>query len=134
MRAVLDTNVLISGIFWSGSPSKILDAWTDEKFNIVVSEPILAEYSRVLKNFEKRKKRTDGIARSWILYIAQNSILVEVSKEFKICRDPFDDMFLECAVSGRAEYIISGDQDLLEVKEFMSRKVITPSEFLKKLK
>jgi uncharacterized protein len=123
MRAVLDTNILISGIFWSGSPYKVLEAWINDKFELIVSEETLIEYSRVLKEFEKKGKGSTEVANTWILFIAQNSKLVQVVNKVKICRDPFDDMFLSLAVAGGAKYM----------KEYMNVEILTATQFLREL-
>lgn len=130
---VLDTNVLISGIFWKGSSYKVIEAWVSGKFEMIVSEDILMEYSRVLKDFEKKKKNTNEITQAWIFFIAQNTTLLEVKKKVKVCRDPFDDMFLDLAIVGNAKYIVSGDKDLLDIKEFMNVEILTANAFLKRL-
>ena len=133
MRIVLDTNILISGIFWKGTPYKVLEAWMDNKYELIVSEEVLMEYSRILKDFETKRKGSDGVAKSWILFIAQNSTLLKVKKKVKVCRDPFDDMFLSLAVAGNAKFIVSGDNDLLDMKEFMNVEIVTAGNFLKEL-
>jgi len=133
MRIVLDTNILVSGIFWKGTPYKVLEAWIDDKFEMIVSEDVLMEYSRILKGFEKKKKGSAEVAKSWILFIAQNSTLLKVKKKVKVCRDPFDDMFLSLAIAGNAKFIVSGDKDLLDMKEFMNVEILTASSFLKQL-
>ena len=56
IRAVVDTNVFISGIFWSGTPMKVLEAWTDGKFKLIVSNEILVEYERVFEELNKKAK------------------------------------------------------------------------------
>jgi putative PIN family toxin of toxin-antitoxin system len=133
VRVVLDTNIFISGIFWKGTPHRVLEAWMSDKFELVVSEDVLMEYSRILKDFEAKKKGTDGIAKSWILFIAKNSTLLKVKKKVKVCRDPFDDMFLSLAVAANAKFIVSGDNDLLDMKEFMNVKILNAGSFLKEL-
>ena len=134
MRVVLDTNILISGIFWKGTPATILERWVNGEFEVLVSEPILTEYSRVLQEFERKKKGSDGLSRSWILFVAQNATLIEAKKRVKVCRDPNDDMFLECALAGRAKLIVSGDRDLLDVEEFMGVEILEARAFLARLK
>jgi len=125
---------LISGIFWKGSPHKVLQAWIDEKFELVVSEEILMEYSRILKEFEKKRSDYENLAKSWILFIAQYATFINVKKKVKVCRDPDDDMFLSCAVSANAKFIVSGDKDLLDLKEYLNVKIMDASSFLKELK
>ncbi len=68
MRVVLDTNILVSGIFWGGIPNKILESWVSEKFELLLSEDILNEYERVLFKISKGKK--DQLVNHWLLFIA----------------------------------------------------------------
>ena len=134
MKIVLDTNLLLSGIFWKGTPKRLLDAWMEEKFTVVITEEILSEYSRVLQEFEKKRKDISGLAQSWVLFVAQNSLLVKAKKKVRICRDPFDDMFIDCAIAGKASYIVSGDNDLLSLKEYMGIEIVKATTFLSRLK
>lgn len=66
VRIVLDTNVLISGIFWSGTPSKILDLWVNDKFQLLTTQPILEEYNNTLNRISKGKK--DNLVNAWMLF------------------------------------------------------------------
>lgn len=130
MKIVLDTNVLISGIFWKGTPYKILEFWALKKFDILATELILNEYYRVIEKIDDG----GGISESWTVFIAQNSIVVKDSNIVKLCRDPKDDIFLNCAISGKAKYLISGDDDLLSLKKIKATEIITPARFLKMIK
>jgi len=129
MKIVLDTNVLISGIFWRGLPFKILENWMNEEFQVLASAEIVDEYSRVLQIIAKRKKRSD-LVDLWAMFIVQNVNLIKPRCVVKVCRDPNDDMFINCALSGEADCIVSGDNDLLSLKEEIPVDVITPKEFL----
>ena len=82
MRIVLDTNVLISGIFWSGTPSKILEYWINDKYQILTTKPILEEYSNVLNRVSNGKK--DSLVNAWMLFIVENGIVVNVRKKVTI--------------------------------------------------
>lgn len=128
MRVVLDTNILVSGIFWGGIPSKILEEWVSEKFELLLSEDILKEYERVLFKISKGKK--DQLVNQWLLFIAENSLIVNVKKRFKLSVDPDDDKFIECAVAGNAKYIVSGDSHLLDLKNVMNIEILLASEFI----
>jgi predicted nucleic acid-binding protein len=77
MRVVVDANVLASGIFWGGYPNRILDRWAYDRMAVLVSIPILDEYSRVLTVLGQREERTD-LAGRWIAFIRQYSICVDV--------------------------------------------------------
>jgi putative PIN family toxin of toxin-antitoxin system len=130
MRVVLDTNIFISGIFWTGNSNKIILAWKKAKFELVSSLSTISEIINVLKDFKIRLP--DDIITEWVDLIIKNSIVVEPKEKISIIKDdPTDNMFLESAVAGCAEYIISQNKHLLKVKEFRGIKIFTPEEFLK---
>jgi len=116
MKLVLDTNVLVSGIFWNGQPARILELWTEGVFDLIVSYEILDEYKRILRKIGIKYASND-LAESWIEFISQNAILVDSPEIFKGCRDPHDNKFIDCAIASRAKIIISGDEDLLSIKK-----------------
>ena len=100
IKAILDTNVLISGIFWKGAPFQILKAWQGRRFRLAISLPILDEYRRVLE--EMTRKRPSAVLGSILALIELQSEMVEPVHFAKtVCRDPDDDKFLEAA-TGRA--------------------------------
>lgn len=129
MKVVLDTNVFLSGIFWTGTASHVLDLWAKDRVQVVVSPVILEEYERILGKMDERKP---GQADFWRLFVVQFSTLIHPREMFRLCRDPKDDMFLDCAVAGGAKYLISGDKDLLTLGSVAGVKIVTPAEFLKK--
>ncbi len=108
MRIVLDTNVLISGIFFSGLPGKILQAWHSQKLQLFVSVEILDEYFSVA---ERLTNRYAGVEYEEILgLIVQNAELVQVTDlPEPVCEDPDDDKFLACALASNTNIIVSGD-------------------------
>ena len=129
MKIVLDTNVLVSGIFWGGVPFKILEHWILNDFEIVVTPDILNEYVRVISTVGK--KRSD-IMSDWIDLITIKTVIIEKQIEIALSRDKDDDKFLECAISGGVDFIVSGDDDLLILKSIHSIPILKPSEFLLK--
>jgi putative PIN family toxin of toxin-antitoxin system len=132
VRIVLDTNVLVSGIFWSGVPFKILEYWIQEKYKALITEPILLEYEATLNRISKGKK--DDLINSWILFIVENGIVIDVKKKFNLSIDPDDNKFIDCAVSGNAQYIVSGDAHLLDLRTVLDIQIIKPNTFFKLLK
>ena len=114
MKVVLDTNVLVSGIFWDGPPRDILELWAKEQIEVVVSPLILEEYERLLT--EMQHKKPAGLSETWRGFIVRHSILIHPEGTFRLCRDPHDDKFLHCAVSAGAKALVSGDKDLLVLK------------------
>ncbi|MDP3765639.1 MAG: putative toxin-antitoxin system toxin component, PIN family [Nanoarchaeota archaeon] len=132
MKVVLDTNILISGIFWKGSSNKIITNWKEGKFILVTSLEAISEIIKVLKDF--KIKLSDEIIKEWIDLIVRNSIIVEPKEKIAIVKDDQkDSIFIETAVAGNVDYIISQDKHLLKLKEFRRIKIITPEEFLKLL-
>lgn len=131
MKVILDTNVLVSGIFWGGTPGKILELWAKEKIEVVVSRPILQEYERVLTEMEHKKPT--GFSDDWRGFIIRHSILIHPEGSFHLCRDPHDDKFLHCAVSAGAKFLVSGDKDLLVLKKISDAEILTAKAFLRRI-
>ncbi len=130
LRIILDTNVLISGLLLSSSTSQqIFDQVTGNEI-LLISENIFAEISQTLirKKFDKYvslEKRLNFLAN-----LREKAEIVEITENITSCRDPKDNKFLELAVSGKADFIITGDQDLLVLNPFRNIEIITINEFL----
>lgn len=127
MRIVLDTNVLVSGIFWGGAPLKILDHWVSGALDIVLTPEILDEYVRVINELGGKKP---AIAAQWVNLLTLYPIIIKKCVSLSLSRDPDDDKFLECAVSGNADCIISGDDDLLALKHIHTIPILKPAAFI----
>jgi putative PIN family toxin of toxin-antitoxin system len=130
-RVVLDTNVLISALLFRGGLSKIVGLWQKGKIIPVISKETFSELVTVLEypKFSLTQEETNSIIKYEILPYFE---IVEVVKDVKgICRDPEDDKFISCAISGSADYIVSGDKDLFDLKQYKSIKIIKASDFLK---
>ena len=138
IRAVIDTNILVSGSIKKGSPpAKVLYAWRRGRFILVTSQSILNEVSRVL-NYRKIKtkyhlKKKDIEELLFALYLASD-LTPDRLKVKVITQDPEDNKFIACALEGRADYIVSGDEHLLKIKEYKGTKIITAYQFLKVIK
>ena len=132
MKVVLDTNIFVSGIHWSGSSEKILRAWMEGKFELVSSLPIIEEIIRVLTSF-KIPLDADDISW-WESLLLEKSLVVIPTEEVNIIKnDPDDNKFIEAALEAKTEYIVSQDKHLLVVKEYREIKIIPPEEFLRLL-
>ena len=130
MKVVLDTNIFISGIFWKGGSNKVILNWKEGKFTLVTSLEAVSEIIKVLKDF--KIKLSDEMIKEWVDLIVRNSINVEPKEKINIVKDdPKDNIFIETAVAGNANYIISQDNHLLKLKDFRGIKIITPEEFNK---
>jgi putative PIN family toxin of toxin-antitoxin system len=134
MQVILDANVLISAVISSrGAPAQILRLWEEERFDLVVSQPILEELERVI-HYPRIQQRydlpEDDVAR-FLQLIRGGAIVVEPNVEIAaIERDPSDNRYLECAIEAGASYIVSGDQHLLELGEFRGIVILPPAAFL----
>ena len=133
MKVVLDTNIFISGIFWRGSSNKVILNWREGRFTLVTSLKVVSEIIKVLKDF--KIKLSDDMIKEWVDLIVRNSIIVEPKEKILAVKDdPKDDIFIETAVAGDVDYIVSQDNHLLKLKEFRGIKIITPEEFNELLK
>ena len=133
MRVVLDTNVFISGIHWTGNSEKIIFMFRNKTFELVSSIPIIEEITKTLRNFRIPLSEED--ISNWENMILENAMLVESEEKIDIIKDdPDDNKFIEAAVAGKADYIVTQDNHLLKIKEFRGIKILTPEEFLSRLK
>jgi putative PIN family toxin of toxin-antitoxin system len=129
MKAVIDTNTFVTGIFWGGYPGKVLQLWRDKRFMLVVNDSILSEYIRVIDEIASGKD--PALAKEWLRYILENAIVIKHPDGLKLCRDPHDDMFINCAVYSKSRFIVSGDKDLLILKEVEGIPIVKSKDFLR---
>ena len=130
IKIVADTNILVSALIGKHL-QKFLDYWEQDYFRIIYSRETFQELVEVL-NRKKFKKYISSETRQIFLKSLQKvSIEVFPNESIKASRDIKDNMFLECAVSGNADYIVSGDVHLLELKQFQGIKILSFTEFLK---
>lgn len=129
-RVVLDTNVLVSGCLNPNSPSgKILSLLTKPGLlEISISREILLEYSEVLhrKKFDLSKEKINYVLQ----IIFECALMVSPKRKLEITLDPDDNKFLECALEGSVNFIITGNKKHYPFSEFRGTKIVSPSEFL----
>ena len=129
MRIVIDTNVLISGAFFAGAPSKILDACAVGELKLALSAEVVKEYRRVGEVFTMKRPNIDF--ERFLGVLISKAIFVEpVHINENICRDPDDIKFIECALASNSNCLISGDKDLLAVKSYGGVTICTPRVFV----
>ncbi len=134
MRVVIDTNVFISSFLGRGNPKQIIDLWINGNLTLCLSREIIDEYVEVLirlgiKNANEIEEMLQLFANGY------HSIFTAKTKTLKIVmEDPDDNKFFECAVSLEAKFIISGDKNVLKIKDYCGIKVVSPKEFLAELK
>ena len=130
MRAVIDTNVLISGVFWSGKPKQILNQARRGKFVFLTSEILLAELRQVLTRKNRPFKLSEVEAQRVSGHIRTLAEIIAPHHAITVCRDDADNRVLECAVDGRADWIVTGDSDLPDLEDFQGIKIVTVAGFL----
>jgi putative PIN family toxin of toxin-antitoxin system len=137
MKVVLDTNILVSGTFWTGDSYKILKKIDEKELELFISKEISEEYYETLNSdyITDKTIRKNLSVNEIVVKIINNAIFIVPSQKFnEIKDDPDDNIILECAIEGNVDYIVSQDKHLLKLKEFKDIKIITPEEFLKILK
>jgi putative PIN family toxin of toxin-antitoxin system len=134
MRVVIDTNVTASRyISPQGAPAEVFGLWEQQVFELLVSEAILAEYERVLQydKIRSRHRMSDDRIRQVIDDFREVAILVTPAETLNVIpEDPTDNRFLECAVAGGAQYIISGDRHLRDLGDYRGIQILTPRALL----
>ena len=133
MRAVVDTNVLVSGLLApAGSPGAIHAAWFRAEFELVTSGALFSAFVRVLSypRIRRRLPLTDDELSDLVSQVRTAAVVVETVQEIAVVRDPDDNRVLEAAQAGFADYIVTGDRDLLELREFSGIPIVTPAAFL----
>ena len=135
LRVVLDTNVILSVILFGGRLEFIRKAWKEGRIRLLFSEDTLEELVKVLHypKFGLEDEEIDFLIYAEVLpYADVVKRIVRIKKE--ICRDRDDIKFLECALSGKADYVVRGDDDLVSIGEIESIKIITPAKLRELLK
>lgn len=132
MRAVLDTNVVMSAIFFGGVPLKIIRAAISKKVEFVVSEAVLAEYREVAERLHA-KFPTVSYKRPLAILESKLTLVRPKPLSKSVCRDPDDDAIISCALGGRAKVICSGDDDLLTLNGYNGLEIISPTVFCEQL-
>ncbi|GIK66246.1 MAG: putative toxin-antitoxin system toxin component, PIN family protein [Chloroflexota bacterium] len=136
IRAVLDTNVIVSGLLWGGLPSLVFQAARDELFVAILTESLLSETINVLardKFAEQLAARQINLESLAMQYRAAAEIVEPAEVPTGIVRDPKDVMILACAVGGKADFIVSGDKDLLTLVSYEQIPILTAEQFLDRL-
>ncbi len=134
MRAVLDTNVLVSAVLSrAGAPGAILRAWREDRFQLITSAPLLDELRDVLAR-PRIVERHGWSPEERLLFIVafdESAIVVTPDDELRVVdEDPDDDRVLEAAITGGVDYIVSGDHHLLDLGEHAGIPIVTPARFV----
>jgi putative PIN family toxin of toxin-antitoxin system len=131
VRGVVDTNVLISAIFWTGKPKQILNKVRRGEILFLTSGPLLEELEGVLIEKDKPFKLAPEEAERIIIGMRELAEIIQTHTRVAACEDEKDNRVLECAIDGDAECIVTGDLHLLKLNPFKGIRIITVTDFLK---
>jgi hypothetical protein len=129
IKVVIDTNIFVSS-FFGGNPRKVIDLWKSGQIVLCLSKDIVDEYMNVLQRFGLQNERE---LEELLNLFAQGFHIIFTNKtpDLRLVEeDPGDDKFIECAVALKCKFVISGDNALLAVQNYMGIKIVTPKEFL----
>lgn len=127
---VFDTNVLISALLLKNSVSRLAFDKAVANGRLLISLETIDELNDVLKRPKFDRYVTEKERRQFVATLVQDAELVTITQQITICRDPKDDKFLELAISGEADCIVSGDKDLLSLHPFQGIAIVRPDAFL----
>ena len=128
MRAVLDTNVVVSGLFFGGVPRRLLEAWMQGRFELVLSPSIFDEYLRVCDRLSESHPELE-YSRVLATVIGHGTLVADAPIPEPITADPDDDKFMACAEASQAT-VVSGDSHLLDASGWKGVDVVSPRAFL----
>jgi len=135
-RAVIDTNIVIRAVIKPlGTVGPVVVRLRAGEYKLIYSKKLLDELiaKLALPRIRQKYDVDDETVEDILALIALRGEMVEPTRKVKVCRDPKDDMVIEAALAGEAHYIVTGDEDLLTLKEFESIEILTPKSFLDEL-
>lgn len=133
MRAVLDTNVVMSAFFFGGTPLKTVRSAFSRKIELVASKAVLSEYREVAERLHEQFPSVN-YRRPLSILESKLTMVRPAALGEAVCRDPDDDDIIACALGGKAKVICSGDGDLLALNGFRGLEVMKPSVFCQKMR
>ncbi len=133
LNAIVDTNVVVSGLLKGGASRQIYSAFKTGEFNLILSNIMFEEIMHVLGRRKFQNLITPEERKELAYFLQAKASFVAPLDSISICRDPEDNHILACAVEARADFIVTGDKDLLILNPFRGISILTPAKFLKLL-
>ncbi len=127
MKIVIDTNVVISGVFFGGYPQTVLRCVVQGRVTASATAEIIDEYLEIAQ--EMIRRRQGHIRKDILSPLIDKLELIEPQSDIHVSRDPDDDKFIACANDSKALYIVSGDKDLLVLERYKNIEIVTAKEF-----
>jgi uncharacterized protein len=134
MRVVLDTNVLVSALIGEGKPAKFIQNVLKKQVELLISKPILDEFVDVIARPKFLDYVGEGEVKDFLQLIVDVGAVVDVKSRFNVIADRNDNSILATAYDGKADYIVSGDRHLLELRKFRGIRIISVDRALRLLK
>jgi len=127
-RATLDTNIYVSAFEFGGTPMRLLQMGVDSEIEIAVSQPIIDETTRILR---EKFGWSEADLRDALLVMESCATKVTPTERLHVVSDdPDDDRILECAAAAGSDYLVTGDKHLLRLKNFLNIRIVNPRDFL----
>jgi len=134
MRVVLDTNVIVSGLFWSKIPGKVLGKCQKE-YTLCFTKETFLELRKTLSypKFTPYIQKLTFTLEEFLVRLVEKALVIsKPSQRISVVKEhPSDNKFLACAITGQSSFIISGDKHLLKLKELQGNPIVSPRELLK---
>lgn len=137
LKVVVDTNILVSSLICErGNPALLINAFKNNEFELISSSQLMDEFIEVIErpHIRQKYKLTDEEIKDFIEYIYRKATMVPGIYKVKRSEDPKDNMFLACALEGRADYLITGDPHLGNLKYYHGIQIVTVKQILELLK
>lgn len=132
IRAVLDTNLVVNYLLTRGTTlARILDHWEQEHFVYLLSPAMLSELKTVVVRPRLRRAMKADPQDLLAVIEADAELILGQQRLTGVCRDPKDDIFIACAVEAEADYLVTGDNDLLSLGQYSNVQIVRPAEFLR---
>jgi putative PIN family toxin of toxin-antitoxin system len=131
LTAVFDTNILFSATGWRGNPFQCVERARAGGLRVFTCPELMEEPAEKLG--ARLHFSADQVAETLADYLGFLRVIQIPKALTAVCRDPEDNMVLECALEGHAQYIVSGDKDLLELRAFRGIRIVRAGEFLELL-
>jgi putative PIN family toxin of toxin-antitoxin system len=136
-RALIDTNLLVRMVTGTPTASPLYRLWRADRFELLISSHLLDELVEVLDRPRLRRYLRPGAAHAFLTLLRAEATVITPTYHITLCRDPKDDVLLEVAATGRADYLVSADRDLTDAPHLKATmearygaKIVTMSEFL----
>ena len=134
MKVVLDANIYVSSLISTqGNPKRIMEGWERNQFDVLVPASMIDEIGRVLRypRIVKRHRQDERSIQRFLELLSSQAVMVDPTVVLDVIQeDQSDNRYLECAIEGKAQYIISGDKHLLELGEYKGIVILPPAAFI----